>query len=144
MPWLNCSGWTFSEIHGERRGESAVARPAAAELRLHAIEAPAPIPVIVPLAEHGASMCVAFVRPELPVDVPNPLELAGPRFTSVHVHMEPGRHGAVDVEVIGLGGIASVNLGRLRRGKAQDGVGFDRKGLDVRARVVPGELQVAG
>ena len=46
------------EIHRQRRGETAVARPTAAELRFHAIEAPAPVPVIVALAKHGP-VCVA-------------------------------------------------------------------------------------
>jgi hypothetical protein len=35
------------EIHSQRRGETAVARPTASELGFHAIKAAAPVPMIV-------------------------------------------------------------------------------------------------
>src|ERR1035441_2648209 len=65
------------EIHSQRRSKSAVARPTAPELGFHTVKAPAPVPMIIAFPEYRAIMRVAFVSPELPVNVPHPAELAG-------------------------------------------------------------------
>ena len=132
------------KLHRQRSRESTVTRPAAAELCLHAIQAAAPVPVVVAFAKDGAGVGGTLISPELTVDIPHPAEPASPGFAGAMIHVEPGWDGAMNIQVVGWGGIAAVNLGRLGGGQTQDSVGFLGEGLDVRARVVPGELQLAG
>ena len=132
------------EIHGQGRGEAAVAGPTAPELGFHAVKASAPVPMIVAFPEDRAVVRVAFVSPELPVNVPHPAELAGPGFAGAVIHMEPRRHRAMHVQVVGQRVVAAMNLRRLGGGKAQDGIRLDGKGLNAGAGVIPGMLQVAG
>ena len=132
------------EIHGQGRGKAAVTGPAAPELGFHAVKAPAPIPMIVSFPEDRAVVRVAFVSPELPVNVPHAAELAGPGLAGAVIHMEPRRHRAMHVQVVGQRVVAAMNLRRLGGGKTQDGTRLDRKGLYPGAGIVPGVLQVAG
>ena len=126
------------EVHRQRRSEAAIARPAAAELGLDTIQTPAPIPMVVALPEHGAPVHVAFVRPQLPVNVPHASELAGAGLGGALIYVKPRRHSAVYVQIIGLGAVTAVNLGRLGGRQGKDGVGFYGEGLDSCAGVIPG------
>ena len=119
------------EIHGQRCGEAAVAGPTAPELGFHAVKAPAPVPMIVAFPEDRAVVRVAFVSAELPVNVPHPAELGRPGLAGAVINMEPRRHRAMHVQVVGQRVVAAMNLRRLGGGKAQDRIRLDGKGLNA-------------
>ena len=94
------------EVDQQRRLASCFARPAGTELGLHAIEASAPEPVIVPLAEDRPGMRFSLVVPELAVHVPDPVKPAGALFSGSLIDVEPGRDRGMDVQVTRVGTVS--------------------------------------
>ena len=132
------------EVDQQRRLASCLARPAGAELGLHAIEAAAPVPVIVPLAKHRPGVRFPLVVPELAVHVPDPVKGSGSFLAGTLIDVEPGRDRGVNIKVARVGTVTAMNLGRLRGRQRQNGVGLHGERLDLGARIVPGVLPLSG
>ena len=80
------------EVHQQGRFASCLAGPAGAELGLDAVEAAAPVPVIVSLAEDRPVVRFPLVVPEPAMDIPDPVKRPGSLLACALIDVEPGRN----------------------------------------------------
>ncbi len=86
------------EVHHQRGRHAGLVRPSRPQLRLHSIEAAAPVPVRPSLPEHRPLVCGALVLPQPAMDIPYATEHPGAALPRAGVHVEPWRHRGMDID----------------------------------------------
>jgi len=113
------------------------------DLGLGAIHSPRPVPMVVPLTQDGPLMDLAEHLPQLCVGFPDGFKPSGDLLPCREVHMEPRRHGAVNVDKGACRVIPLMHRGREAVSCRNDAIGPVPEALDLCPLVEPGPHEAA-